>query len=126
MASYPLAGAVYSDKLAELQPSVRLGKPFPVVLGGWLVGSEKLRIRLQLSTAEDWTRIFLTNGMENYGKEKIGKNLVIPYKGPIGRCFHVSVVDVTDWKYITRYHKGGSRKNATNHLIIMFNHRGKK
>ena len=40
-----------AESIAELQHSARLGKTFPV---GWLGGSEKLRIRLNLTTAGAW------------------------------------------------------------------------
>ena len=41
-----------SKLIAELQNSARLGKTFPVGwVAGWVGGSEKLGIRLKLSTA---------------------------------------------------------------------------
>ena len=45
-----------SKLIAELQNSARLGKTFPV---GWLAGSEKLGIRLKLSTAGAGTLLSL-------------------------------------------------------------------
>ena len=41
--------------MVELKHSARLGKTFPVGwVAGWVGGSEKLRIRLKLSTAGAW------------------------------------------------------------------------
>ena len=49
-----------SKLIAELQHSARLGKTFPVGwLGWWLGGSEKLGIRLKLSTAGAGTLLSL-------------------------------------------------------------------
>ena len=50
--------------MAELQHYARLGKTFSVGwlggwLGGWVVGSEKLKIRLKLSTAGAWALLSL-------------------------------------------------------------------
>ena len=50
--------------MAELQHYARLGKTFSVGwlggwLGGWVVGSEKLKIRLKLSTAGAWAKLSL-------------------------------------------------------------------
>ena len=46
--------------IAELQNSARLGKTFPVGwVGGWVAGSEKLGIRLKLSTAGAGTLLSL-------------------------------------------------------------------
>ena len=46
--------------MAELKDYARLSKTFPVGwVDGWLGGSEKLRIRLKLSTAGDWILLSL-------------------------------------------------------------------
>ena len=49
-----------SKLIAELQHSARLGKTFPVGwVAGWVAGSEKLGIRLKLSTAGAGTLLSL-------------------------------------------------------------------
>jgi hypothetical protein len=49
-----------SKLIAELQYSARLGKTFPVGwVAGWVAGSEKLGIRLKLSTAGAGTLLSL-------------------------------------------------------------------
>ena len=47
---------MYLATLAELPLSARLGKTLPI---RWLGGSEKLRIRLKLTTVGAWTNLSL-------------------------------------------------------------------